>query len=117
MGIFGKLMFWKKKDDLGLGDNLGLPANQPQPFQPGNYPGDVIQQPWSQPQSQGLYAQNQTAQFESLQSSSSYAAGKQLEVVSAKLDALKAAIDSLSQRMANIERMMESEEYFKKRGW
>lgn len=118
MGVLGKLMFWHKKEELG--DNLGLPKDTfpgPNPYQ-GDY---GQQQPWSQP-GMGSYTQPQmpTAQMpqmESLQSSSAYAASKQMELISAKLDALKAAIDALNQRIANMERIKETEDYYRKKGW
>ncbi len=121
MGVLGKLVFWKKKDETALGTNLGLESQYPQPGF-GSVP-DYSQQQWSQPpssygqQPMGMQQmQPQPMQMDSLQSSASYAAGKQLELVSAKLDALKAAIDALNQRMANIERMIDAD-YFRKRGW
>ncbi len=115
MGIFGKLMFWKKNDEIGM-DRMGINPGET------GLPPEPQQQSWSQPmspfpQQQPAYFQQQTPQIDAFQSSGSYAAGKQLELVSAKLDALKAAIDSLNQRMANMERMMQGDDYFRKRGW
>lgn len=118
MGVLGKLMFWRKKDELGA-DNLGLPKDT---FPtPNPYPGDYgQQQSWSQP-GMGSYPQPQMPiqqpQMESLQSSNAYTASKQMELVSAKLDALKAAIDTLNQRIANMERVRETEDYYRKKGW
>ncbi len=136
MSFFSKLMFWKKSDELGL-DNLGLDQGAGASAYPGqgnaypgqgnygSYPQEPVQpqQSWSQPVQPGGIGspyqqqfQPQAPQMDPFQSSG-YAAGKQLEVVSAKLDALKAAIDSLNQRMANVERMMQGEDYFRKKGW
>ncbi len=47
---------------------------------------------------------------------SSYVLGKNLEIISYKLDALRAAIDSLNQRIANLERIA-SEEPRTRGGW
>jgi len=128
MSIFSKLMFWKKKDefaDFGLGDkgavpgmNLGLgpelgagaeltqgtemqpslgmpmqqpPIQQPAPFQAPAQP--PFQSP-AQPQMQGQ----------------EYTNSKNLEVISSKLDALRASLDSINQRLANIENIARSEE-------
>ena len=63
----------------------------------------------------------QSPQMESFQSNQayqqSYATGKEIEVVSAKLDAIRAALETLNQRLASIERYMQTEQDFKKRGW
>ncbi|MBN1156585.1 hypothetical protein JXA85_03155 [Candidatus Woesearchaeota archaeon] len=48
---------------------------------------------------------------------SSYVLGKNLEIISYKLDALRAAIDSLSQRVANLERIATQEEPRSRGGW
>ena len=124
MGFMDKLAFWKKKDefgDLGLGEkgpglgpdsavsdlglgpspggieggpadlNLGLPA---QPQQP--YP----QQPPLQPQFQQQPVQQQQ----------NFTAEKDFEIISSKLDALRAALDSINQRLANLEAIAKGEE-------
>ena len=115
MGIFGKLMFWRKNDEIGL-DNLGLNTQEPAPMQQPAYPDPS--QPWmQQTQQPSPYYLQQQPQMESLQTSNLYAAGKQMELVSAKLDALKASLDSLSQRIANIERMMQGDDYSRRKGW
>ena len=44
-----------------------------------------------------------------------YIHSKSLEVISSKLDALKAAIESISQRLANIEAIAKGEQEEKKR--
>ncbi len=118
MSIFGKLMFWKKHDELGL-DSMGINSGEA-PILPEAAP----QQNWSQPvspysqqQPSSFFPQQSSPQIDAFQSSGSYAQSKQLEVISAKLDALKAAIDSLNQRLANIERIQQGDDYFRKRGW
>ena len=128
MGFFDKLAFWKKKDDLddlgkdlGLDKNLGLdfssggpspdlgmglePTPQAQqPFQ--KYPSfqqPGIQQPPFQPQ-----PAFQQPSFNS--SDNSYIASKNLEVISSKLDALRATMESINQRLANIEAIARGEQ-------
>lgn len=119
MGFFGKLAFWKKKEDFAdLGKDLdmgkefgmdmgqgpspelgmGLEPAQQQPYQ--KYPSFQQQgfQPSFQPQSYPQPAND------------SYIAAKNLELVSSKLDALKASIDALSQRVANIEAIARGEQ-------
>ena len=119
MGFFGKLAFWKKKDDLGdLGKDLDLdrdfrmdagagpspdlgmdlqPSPQTQPYQ--KYPS--FQQP--------LFQQQPAYQQPSYQNDP-YIASKNLEVISSKLDALRASLESINQRLANIEAIARGEQ-------
>ena len=123
MGFFNKLAFWKKKDDLdNLGKDLGLdkelgldlgagpspdlgmgiePAQQ-QPYQ--KYPS--FQQSSFQPQPS---FQSQAFQQPSYQNDN-YIASKNLEVISSKLDALRASLESINQRLANIEAIARGEQ-------
>ncbi len=138
-GIFGKVLPWKKKDELGLNENLGLggfggggPGGPGMPGMPGmelglggqafgqqqgmaGMPG-VLGMPGGMP---GMA--QQSPQMESFQSNQayqqSYTAGKEIELVSAKLDSIRAALETLNQRLASIERYMQTEQDFKKRGW
>lgn len=144
-GIFGKVLPWKKKDELGLGlnDSLGLggfggggpggPAMQGgmpgMDLGIGGMPGAGTGMPGGMPSTAQYPAQQfggfgmaqQSPQMESFQSNQayqqSYAAGKEIEVVSAKLDAIRAALETLNQRLASIERYIQTEQDFKKRGW
>ena len=123
MDILKKLMFWKKEDlgikdlgksplpdaNIGLDPNLGL-GQQPgfgetpmsQPVQP-SYPS------FQTTPSPGFGAQQPQA-FQSMrQDQQSYTIAKEIEVISSKLDALRAAIDNISQRLSNIERLAYSE--------
>jgi hypothetical protein len=127
MAFFDKLAFWKKKDDLGdLGRDLGLdkdfgmdtgpspdlgmgletpPQQQPfqkyPSFQQNNFQAGLQQQPSFQPQP--------PFQQPSLQGDS-YINSKNLEVISSKLDALRASLESISQRLANIEAIARGEQ-------
>ncbi len=144
-GFFGKVLPWKKKDDLALGDNLGLggfgaPGAGMQGMQGpgfgsgGPYDsqfggmgsmggagglGGLPPSQYSQVQPLGGF-QGAAPQAEAFQRNQdyerSYAAGKEIEVVSAKLDAIKAALETLNQRLASIERYIQTEQDFKKRG-
>ena len=122
MAFFSKLAFWKKKDDLdSLGKDLGLdkelgldlgpspdlgmgiePAQQ-QPYKkyPSFQQSGFQQQPSFQPQP--------SFQQPSYQSDS-YIASKNLEVISSKLDALRATMESINQRLANIEAIARGEQ-------
>ena len=122
MGFFNKLAFWKKRDDLdnlgkelGLDKDLGLDLGGPspdlgmgiepsqqQPYQ--KYPS--LQQSGFQPQPS---FQSQAFQQPSYQNDN-YIASKNLEVISSKLDALRASLESVNQRLANIEAIARGEQ-------
>ena len=124
MAFFDKLAFWKKKDDLGdLGKDLGLDkdlglgmdtgpspdlgmgldtAQPQQPFQ--KYPS--FQQPNFQPQ-QPAFQSQPVFQQPSYQGDIN---SKNLEVISSKLDALRATMESINQRLANIEAIARGEQ-------
>ena len=126
MGILDKIMFWKKKDefsDIGLGDKenlafgdefgnrqLGLDQGfgQQAPGQQGSAPPTQPPLP-TEPtfQSSSQFQQPvQPPRYEPQQDMNS----KNLEVISSKLDALRASIDSLNQRLANLEAIARGEE-------
>ena len=128
MAFFDKLAFWKRKDDFGdLGKDLGmdkdmgmgmdagpspdlgmgLEASQPQqqPFQ--KYPS--VQQSSFQPSFQPQPAYQVPPSQQSYQSDS-YINSKNLEVISSKLDALRATMESINQRLANIEAIARGEQ-------
>ena len=142
-GVFAKVLPWKKKDDLALGDNLGLGGfGSPGPGMQGQGPGFGSGMPYDPfggggagnlgmgmgglPQSQYTQAQplggfqGAAPQAEAFQRNQdyerSYAAGKEIEIVSAKLDAIKAALETLNQRLGTIERYIQTEQDFRKRG-
>ena len=140
-GIFGKVLPWKRKDELALGNNLGLgplggfgPGQGMQGMQGPGFGGMPYDQQfggmgnlgmgglppsqYSQPQPLGQFsAAPQAEAFQKNQEyERSYAAGKEIEIVSAKLDAIKAALETLNQRLATIERYIQAEQDFKKRG-
>lgn len=115
MGFWGKIFPWKRKDDLALNENfgLGLGGMEQQQFQPLQQPFGGMQMPMQVPQPQ----QPQIDAFQGNQAyERSYGASKDLEIVSAKLDAIKAALETLNQRLAALERYMQTEQDFKKRG-
>ena len=131
MGILGKLMFWKKKDefediglgergnipsmDLGLGPEIGAGTEFGQDY--GRYPSSG-RQFGSQPSFQQASPQQSSFQpsfgppsySQPQMQSSDYTTSKNLEVISSKLDALRAAIDSINQRLANLEAIARGEE-------
>lgn len=135
MGFFGKLKFWKKEDtfsDLGLGDeSMGLAADKPEAFPGGPELGAEPKpglEPGAEPKSSSDLGQSSTETFPDLskpytttQAPSTenldiYKVVKEIEVVSSKLDALRAAVESINQRLANLERIAEGEPR-KRRSW
>ena len=121
MSVLGKLKFWHKGDDLGLGDDLAIPK--------GNLPTDDLglQSPGLPPRQSGQPEMQQPEprieSFEGArqyapqpQPQSSYGSNRDLELVSAKLDAIKASLDSINQRLANLERAAYGEEE-QRRAW
>lgn len=140
MGIFSKLAFWKKKEDLDLGADLGLPANQPMgpdlglPKQPGmqrdlglpsldlGMPEDVgfggmgTQQPPIQPPGQPSPMQQPFGAPIQPPPPTERERSDKFEVVSAKLDSIRYTLESINQRLTNLERIAYGE-HEKKRGW
>ena len=119
MGFFGKLAFWKKKDELGdIGKDfgidrdlgldigtgpspdlgMGIDTGQQQPYQ--KYPSFQQTQQGFQP----VFQQQPSL------SNEGYIASKNLEVISSKLDALRASLESMNQRLANIEAIARGEQ-------
>jgi hypothetical protein len=125
MSIFGKI-FGRKKDDLGLGDIGNLDTN-PDFNQPlgspdgggygapmdygnpaaGNPPGGFS------PEAMGFERVPPGAQAypmqQQQQSIGDITLGKDLELINAKLDGIKAEIDAMSQRLKRLERIAEGE--------
>jgi hypothetical protein len=107
-------------DQLGLGDQKDLMADiepgMPQ-IEPGYGGGPGLGQgPLQQPKQRQRQAPQQQpfgAPMQPMQPSpKEYSVSKDIEIVSSKLDALKATLDGVNQRLANLERMMQN-----KRSW
>lgn len=138
MGVFSKLAFWKRdsdfakmdKDPFGGGKDpfagIGAPGGMPgtpgadmsmpgagaDPFAPAGFP----QQPAFSPSS---FSQQQSFAAQPAQQSYAYVppqSGSDLQVISAKLDAIRATLDSLNQRVANIERLAYGEQEQQQKG-
>ena len=110
MSFFDKIPFLRKKSpieniNLGLGDETALPRDASPP-DTGFPPEQNYSQPYGQP-SYGTFRERPSAlRMEPMQDQQAYLLGKNMEVLNAKLDTLKATLDSISQRMANIESML-----------
>jgi len=122
MGFLDKLPFFKKKDefgDIGLGDkgpglgpdtaapDLGLGPSPGGPESPDLNLGMPQQPPIQQPSLQPPQPQFQQQQAPQQQG---FTAEKDFEIISSKLDALRAALESINQRLTNLEAIARGEE-------
>lgn len=135
MAFMDKLKFWKKSDaSLGLDSTKGIgldnslsktydPAlgnigadmgttylgsgfnNQNPTPQHDDFEHDGSFSPTSFQQAQAFQQQRVQPMQQSLSKEYSYGVDKDLEVISAKLDSIRAMLESLNQRVANIERI------------
>jgi hypothetical protein len=134
MGFLDKIMFWKKGDSLDLGNdfgmdpsqgfgngsfganqsmNQGMGTNQGLPSEPSmpNFGGYPSAHTFDDSQFGGepKFTVREIPRQESYQQQN-YTAEKNMEIISSKLDALKAGIESLNQRLANLERIAQGEQ-------
>ena len=109
----GQGAFGAPPSDTGFGMNQG--ASSP-PMQQTPSPQTSLSEP--QPNQPYSVAAQSNAQS-SLDTSEhqTYMTNKNLEVLSSKLDALRASIDSMSQRLQNIERLAYGDQERRKRDW
>jgi len=127
MGFFDKVMFWKHKEmpiepgaplpglgslpdpnfDTGL-DNLGLNKTGLE----GGMPAQPMQMPPTPGIQQGLDLSTPTGNMRPMQQQApqDIIMTKNMEVISSKLDALQASLESISQRISTIERIAEIEQ-------
>ncbi|MBU0979614.1 MAG: hypothetical protein KJ709_02315 [Nanoarchaeota archaeon] len=123
MGLFSRLTFWKKDDDFDFGkeapplgldskrDPLGMPSDPappfPEPAPPRMEPPDSGFSPQGPPgfQSQGY----PSAPMQPAPINQDYIVSKEIEVVSSKLDGMRAQLDSINMRLANLERIMDND--------
>ncbi|MFH1398901.1 MAG: hypothetical protein ABIG95_02210 [Candidatus Woesearchaeota archaeon] len=99
-----KLMFWKK-DDLGL--DLDTPIGAPtsnDPMLKINDPNQGSQQVFGAQPEYGF------PKTEAGRGDSSFGMSRDFELLSSKLDAIKAMTESINQRLANIERIAYAEQ-------
>lgn len=113
MGLFDKLMFWKRDEGndvlgappTGLEQPTGLDLGPIGPQQPGGYAepklGDLGGYGSPQPQAFQDMRQQQQAQQPDL-------TGQKLDVISGKLDIVKACLDNLNQRLEKLEKIAEA---------
>jgi len=118
MGIFN---FWKKKDDFGISDNFD-PTKDPMGNDPStNLSKDRLglgQDNLGLDQTKDPSFDNNTStSFDTPKKDMSFTQERQdqtdnkdIELISSKLDTIKAEIDSMNQRLKSIERGMDNDE-------
>ena len=101
MGILGKVAFWKRKDELGLGDN-----SMPQlPPDIGGIPSDELMPQFPQQQT---FTQQQP--MESFGKQQNFRQDRDMELIAARLDAINSKLQSIEQRIAGLERVAYGEQ-------
>jgi hypothetical protein len=136
MGFLDKLMFWKKQDDFSAGQqDIGNSPNSydiqtdfsTQTFdqQGRGYPdmNSQVGNNYSMPQmnnnpmndSSSAMAPASFGNFN--QQQPQIPRDHNLEVISAKLDAIKATLDAVNQRLANLERVAYQDDTSQQRRW
>jgi len=143
MGVFDKLAFWKRKDELAVpdvasyGTNLGLsnPNSmesslglnqdplQRSGFDLSRYTQNELgqqEQQGEQPSLNEFQAPNQVSSFSKLNQirpqqqmqpgNDAYSISKNIEVLSARMDTIKAMLDNLTEKVNKIEEMAEAEQ-------
>ena len=144
MGFFGKLAFWKKREpeefDFGkppeFGADTGLPKGEENLGLPGKESGvdtspmgylkegtswekEGLEKPAAfeqSPQQQGFQPGQPFAVSKEKTGDFDFRVSKDFEVISTKLDALKSAMESMNQRLINVEEMVRRDQE-NKRKW
>ncbi|MCK5283005.1 MAG: hypothetical protein KAK00_06355 [Nanoarchaeota archaeon] len=139
MGFLNKLAFWKKEDDLGIdkgfnSDMKGMDFGAPNDFGSSNdlslssskgMPdvsnfrgvGDVQEQQQMNQTLAQPFSSSPSPAFNSPQNFQQPKSTNDLELISAKLDAIKATMDAINQRIANLERAAYPEENQNRNRW
>jgi hypothetical protein len=128
MGILGKLMFWKKRDefsDIGLGEKENLAFGDEfgsnQQMQGYNQGSLGQQYPNQSYPTQGMGSDISAGQPSRFQQHfqpprpQQDMNSKDLEIISSKIDAMRAVLENINQRLANLEAIAKGEEETRKR--
>ncbi len=116
MGFFSKLKFWKKKDSLDF-DSLASKEFSGSAFPDQEMLGKAPE--FNDPmvgrrsESLGQY----TPPTSALPQQGSVGEGRDLELISSKLDTIKALLTSMEQRLANVEKSLGSQQKPPQRLW
>ena len=130
LGILDKVMFWKKKEtplgaEPGLGMEPGLPKGE-MPMEPGlpgednlglrqgtGLPGETPTMEHSpMPSSPSpMPTSSLSALEEQQQFTQSSTVAKDMEIISAKLDSIRATLENVNQRIAHLEKIASESEH------
>ena len=118
--MFDKLKFWKKKDNF---DDLSSIKIDTEPMMGHSQFGQSAQDPYAPQgnafgqQTNTFGQQNSNFAVQQVPGSTNSARGagggrieKDLEIISAKLDALKSSLESINPRLTNIERIAQTDQ-------
>jgi len=97
MAIWDKLKFWKKKDEFPTLPDLGAATPLPEE--------EKFGRGFEMPDHPAFGQQQSFGQFQQMQYPQQQVRDKDLEIISAKLDAIKANVESISQRIERLERL------------
>lgn len=109
--MFDKLKFWKKDDDFSMGEDFSAPKGMPEEFntaEPSFSQHSTEEPSFSQQPSYDHFDKGPlpgTEQYAWKHQEQEQAAPKdrEMELILAKLDAIKSELDSMHQRIRNIE--------------
>lgn len=136
MTILDKLAFWKKKDEFDLGDfgampgeekDKGMPSAEPSPFdkemgteplgfpeEPGMHPSmaaGVPEEPSGPDFSAPPGGPATTMRHTAAQTPSPSTGSRDIELISAKLDTIRAILENINNRLEALERIAKSSEH------
>ena len=102
----------QQRDELGLPPSYGQNASAPEAFSP--YPQQSMGQSF-----QSMPSSTTQRQFGSSQPyQQPTGSNRDIDLLASKLDAIKATLDAIDQRLKTVERLMQSDEGYKfKKGW
>ena len=133
MALLDKLAFWRKKDEFDLGDLGPMPGEKQMPgmdtsafekelsSEPGGFPGeepsafprttpsDIPEEPAGP--AFGAPPGPLTRQSAPQRPMQMYGQNRDIELLSAKLDAIRAMLENINQRLEKIERLARSSEH------
>jgi len=121
--MFDSMKFWKRKEEEPTGtpqwNDALAPHNEPQADQFQQHQEPTFQMPavpsFSPPAP--AFQQLQQSQPQSSPPSSQPVTSRDIELITAKLDAIKAQLEALNMRVAHLERIAEAAQGPPQKGW
>ena len=117
MGILDKIMFWKKDEfsSLGLGDDDFSMGAAPFKDEPKAMPGELTGRSEGPPTMGAEEPKFNVPKYEEVaaprrpEAPPMYSHSKDMEIISAKLDSVRASLESINTRLASLERIARGE--------